>query len=376
VVKVGTQATRIAKQVRDATRRRSLERGESGWGSPVVPPPVIPARVGDPCRVAVVGAGIQGAVLARGASSIVGAELVALVDLDVDKARGVLDRLGHDPSLARGDAAAAFASASPDLAVIATTAPSHIALGQIALDAGVGRILLEKPIGTSFAESRDFVDRCERHGTFLAVNYVRRWLRDHGAVLEAVSAGQIGPLRILTAQVGAGELAMQGSHFIDLFRMFTGAEIVEVSARLRPPQVENPRGAQFDDPTGHLQLRFESGARAFIDFEPDLPARDIIITLRGDDGFIVIEEHQRVWTLRSRSGRTWTFPFAEPFTPQTFATRSILGALTDATPGCTGADGLAALEVILAAHHSSRDGSRVVSLPLDARQRELPVVFP
>ena len=169
---------------------------------------------------------------------------------------------------------------------------------------------------------------------------------------------------------------MQGSHFVDLFRMFTGAEVTEVAAQLWVPEAVNVRGAQFEDPTGHLQLRFETGARAYIDFEPDLPARDIVLTLRGDDGIIVIEEHQRVWTLRSRSGRIWTFPFAEPFAPHIFATRSILGALTDDAPACSGADGLAALEVILAAHHSSSDGGGRISLPLSPAQRELEVNFP
>lgn len=369
-------ATRLAKRARDAARRRALEQGESGWGAPVAPPPVITDRVDDPYRVVVVGAGIQGGVIARGVSAIPGADLAAVVDLDLDRARAALGAVGASPDAAYDDAAAAFASTKPDLAVIATTAPSHVALGRVALDAGVGRLLLEKPIGTSYADSAAFVQECADRGSLLAVNYVRRWLRDHRAVLDTIQAGQIGPLRILTAQVGAGELAMQGSHFVDLFRMFTGSEVTEVAARLRPTAEANARGADFEDPTGSLHLRFASGARATIDFEHDLPARDIVITLRGDDGFIVIEEHQRVWTLRSRSGRTWTFPFAEPFAPSTFALRSIAGVLTEPGPACSGADGLAALDVILAAHHSSSDGGRAVAIPLDAAQRELEVRFP
>lgn len=373
---ISGDVTRLAKRARDAARQRSLEHGESGWGSPVVPAPVVSRPVGGPFRVVVVGAGIQGGVLARGAHALNGAELVSVVDLERERAEQLLERLGAPSARADTDSATAFAETGPDLVVVATTAPSHVALGNLAIDAGVPRIMLEKPIGTSFPASAALVERARAAGTMLSVNYVRRYLPDHRAVLAAVQAGQIGPLRIMTAQVGAGELAMQGSHFVDLFRMFTGAEVTEVCARLRPTGSQNVRGADFEDPTGVLELRASTGARAYIDFEPDLPARDIVVTLRGDDGLIVLEEHQRVWSLRSRSGRTWTFPFAEPFAPNTFAMRSLHGALTESRPSCSGEDGLAALEVILAAHHSSRRGGAPVTLPLDEHERELEVMFP
>lgn len=368
--------TRLAKRVRDAARQRSLEQGESGWGPPVVPAPVVTRTSGGPFRVAVVGAGVQGGVLARGVHALHGAELVAVVDLDQDRAQQLVERLGGSSARVLSDAATAFAETAPDLVVIATTAPSHIALGNLALDSAAPRIMLEKPIGTSYPDSAALVERARVAGASLSVNYVRRYLPDHRAVLTAVQAGQIGPLRLMTAQVGAGELAMQGSHFVDLFRMFSGAEVTEVCARLRPTGSQNVRGADFEDPTGVLELRASTGARAYIDFEPDLPARDIVVTLRGDDGLIVLEEHQRVWSLRSRSGRTWTFPFAEPFAPTTFATRSLQGALTEERPSCDGDDGLAALEVILAAHHSSRRGGVPVALPLDESDRALEVLFP
>lgn len=373
---VPDEVTRLAKRVRDAARQRSLEQGEAGWGSPVVPPRVVTRPGGGDFRVVVVGAGVQGGVLARGVHSLHGAELFAVVDLDQDRARQVLDRLSSTSARAMTDTASAVAATAPDLVVVATTAPSHLALGEVALDGSVPRLLLEKPIGTSYPDAARLVERARTSGTTLSVNYVRRYLADHRAVLAAVRAGQIGPLRLMTAQVGAGELAMQGSHFVDLFRMFTGAEVTEVCARLRPTDSHNVRGDDFEDPTGVLELRASTGARAYIDFEPDLPARDIVVTLRGDDGLIVLEEHQRVWSLRSRSGRTWTFPFAEPFAPTTFAARSLQGALTEEHPSCSGDDGLAALEVILAAHHSSRRGGVPVTLPLDESDRSLEVRFP
>lgn len=117
-------------------------------------------------------------------------------------------------------------------------------------------------------------------------------------------------------------------------------------------------------------------ARAYIDVEDDVPRGDAVVTLRGDHGMIVIDENREEWTMRAHSTRLWTFPNAEPFRPVAVSTRVLHGMLTEPTAACTGRDGLAALEVVLAAHHSARDGGRVVALPLTDEQRALVVNFP
>ena len=100
------------------------------------------------------------------------------------------------------------------------------------------------------------------------------------------------------------------------------------------------------------------------------------MTLRGDLGTIVIEENREVWTMLAASTRSWTFPNAGQFRPAAISARVVHGMLTDPTAACTGRDGLAALEVVLAAHHSHRDGGRTVGLPLTDEQRALVVNFP
>jgi predicted dehydrogenase len=366
----------MAKLAREAARRRRLEHGESGWGRAVAPPPQLFDEGGRPRRIAVVGAGVQGRVLAQATAAVGGAELVGLADLDGDRLADAGSRLGLDEDRCFTDAAAMFASGPIDLVAVATTAPHHVAIGRAAKDAGIGRILLEKPIDTSYALAADLVASCEADGVELGVNYTRRWLPDHRAIVDAIRNGAVGAVRVITAQIGPGQLAMHGSHHVDLCRMLTGAEPVEVSAQLRTPVEANVRGDQFDDPTGHVVVRFDDGSRAYLDFEEDLPKGDPVVTIRGDHGLIGIEEHHQLWTLRSRSTRRWTFPFAEDFRPVPMTARMLAGMFTDQSVACSGTDGLAALEVILAAHHSSRDGGRIVSLPLDAAHRSLVVNFP
>jgi predicted dehydrogenase len=364
-----------AKQVRNAYRQRRMEAGESGWGAPVAPPPVLAAR-NLPARVVIVGAGIQGGVLAQSTANLEGAELVGIADLDVGRARDLAAKVGLDPERTGDDLAAMVARERPELVCVATTAPSHVALGRVALDAGVKRILLEKPIDTSYADAAAFVEACRAEGVVLGVNYFRRWAVDPAAVRDAVRANAIGPVQIITAQLGASDLAMIGSHFIDLCRFYLDDEIATVSANLHESGRVNVRGAQFDDPTGHLLVTFRKGARAFIDFDDGIPKNDFVITLRGEDGLIVVEEGQRRWMLRARSTRTWTFPMVSGLEPVPSNTRVLHGMLSSDAANCTGDDGLAGLDAVLAAHHSSAEGGRRISLPLTDDQRSLVVNFP
>lgn len=364
-----------AKQVRGAYRQRRLEAGEAGWGAPLVFPPVVAAK-SRPARLVVIGAGTQGGRLAQSTVALEGAELVGIVDLDLDRARALASKVGLVSERVSDDAAALIQRERPELVCVATTAPSHVALGRVALDAGVRRILLEKPIDISYREALAFNEACVEGGVVLGVNYFRRWAVDPAAVRDAVRAGAIGKVQIFTAQLGASDLAMIGSHFIDLCRFFLEDEIATVSANLHDSGRVNVRGSDFEDPTGHLLLTFAGGARAFIDFDDGVPKNDFVITLRGDDGIIVIEEGRRCWMLRARSARTWTFPMVTGLAPIPCTTRVLHGMLTQDAAACSGADGLAALDAVLAAHHSSMDGGRRVALPLTDAQRELVVRFP
>lgn len=372
---LGAQAERAAKAARAVLRQRRLQAGEAGWGAPVVPAPILPDRPGQPRRVAVVGTGAHGTEMATAVTEVVGAELVGLADLNRERLDALADRLGVPSERRFDDAAAMFASGPIDLAVVATTAPSHAALGRLALDAGIRRLLVEKPIDNSYAAAAALVAAADAAGATLAIDHFRHWQPDTRAMLEVVRSGQLGPIRIVTALIGAGELAMQASHHIDWARTVIGAEPVEVSAHLRSPVGPNRRGADIEDPTGHLVVRFANGARAFIDVGDDLPRGDGIVTIRGDLGYVQAEENRGVWTMRAESGRTWTFPYAVSLRPLDVSRVVIHGVLTEERPASSGADALVALDVVLGALHSQADGGRAVALPLTDEQRALPTRF-
>lgn len=363
---------RVYSRGRKTYRTWRLESGEAGWGRPAGPDLVVAGD--EPATVVIVGAGLQGRLLATSVGRIAGAEIAGLADLDRSRLDAVGAELGIEARRLHTDVDQLFAT-PVDLAVIATTAPSHGHLALRALEGGARRILVEKPMDTSWAVAADLLAGCQQADVPLGVGYSRRWWPDHQAIKRAIEGGAIGSVRRFHAMVGAGELAMHGSHFFDLARMLIGAEAEAITADLRPSVGPNVRGAEFTDPTGSVTVTFAGGARAIIDVERDLPRRTLTVLIVGDGGTILVEEAAGHWTLRGGSGRSWLHPFGVRLDPVAQSAHTLHGMLVDDTVACSGEDGLAALEFILAAHHAN-DRDEPVSLPLGPTERSLAVQFP
>jgi predicted dehydrogenase len=266
-----------------------------------------------------------------------------------------------------------------DLVCVATTAPSHVQLGRLALRAGVRRILLEKPMDAALLDARAFDTECRAAGVKLSVNYSRRWMPDYQAIQRCIGRGMIGRPRSICVMVGKGELAMHASHYFDLCRHLLGSEPEAILGQFDATTEVNARGAEYEDPSGHCVVRFRCGSRAYVDFSSDMEAKDPFVVVKGTTGRITIDERRGEWSMQSRSQRIWQFPFAEPMSAAGSVARVVADVLSssleEAAP-CSGADGVAALEMILGAHVSHREGGRWVALPLPPAQAGLVMRFP
>lgn len=88
-----------------------------------------------------------------------------------------------------------------DAAVIATPAHRHIALAQLAVDAGM-HVLIEKPLAVSADEAGEFLTSANRRELVAAVGYVQRAHPALAAMREAVCTGRFGRPLALTAVSG------------------------------------------------------------------------------------------------------------------------------------------------------------------------------
>lgn len=366
------------RRVREELRRRRLEAGEAGWGHPVPVPPRVPLLSASRAyRVAVIGAGGQGLAQCQGMRAVTGIDIVGVADRDEVRLHSTAARMSIPPSACFTSASDMLRQVGPlDLVCIATTAPSHVQLGRLALESGAKRILLEKPMDTSLRNARQFTTDCVGAGVSLSVNHSRRWMLEYRAIKRCIDRQVIGAPRSISILVGKGELANHGSHYFDLCRYFLGSEPERVVSYLEAPAGVNSRGAQFQDPHGHCLFTFANGSRAYLDFSSDLLTKNPFIAIKGTLGLITIDEAHGSWTLQSLSQRTWTFRFAESFKASTIFSRVAVGVLSDEAPASSGADGVAALEMLAAAHLSHRGDHHAVTFPVSNEEADDIPVFP
>jgi predicted dehydrogenase len=288
-------------------------------------------------------------------------ELVAVCDSDPGKAsacaaRWKVNSVYHDPGLL-------LAKQRPEIVSICTPDSSHFTVARQVLNCpGVRAVLLEKPLALCLKEATRLVDLGREKGIKLAVNYSRRYASSHQQLRQFLQSGRLGRVQAVTGCYTKGVLH-NGTHWFDLIRFLTG-EIKSVLGR-------NTLAEETADPTLSAWLALAGGASAF---------------LHGcDAGAFTLFECDIVGTLgRARlldSGNRFEFfetaddpnysgyrglkPVAGPAGGMEDALPNAVADLiscldSDRQPLCSGADGLAALRVGLAARDSA-----VLGRPVD-----------
>jgi predicted dehydrogenase len=280
---------------------------------------------------------------------------------------------GLTPATLFTDARAMFERAKPELAVIATTAPSHPELVCLAAQNGVKAILCEKPMATSLADCDRMIDVCAKAGTRLAINHQMRFMEQYTAAKAIVQDESFGGLSSVTVTAGNFGIAMNGSHYFEMFRYMTDEMPVTVSAWFSPETVPNPRGPQFEDRAGAVRVTTAKGRRFYMDASID-QGHGMYVTYAGPFGRLDVDElagrahlvvrkpeHRAQPT--TRYGMPWdersiTIASADAVAP----TRAVLSALLAGKNYPDGADGRMAVEVLAAAYASNEQGGRTIEL--------------
>jgi predicted dehydrogenase len=186
-------------------------------------------------KVAIVGCGLIGL---KRAQNISGAEVIAFVDTDISKANNLAARFGHVASFDSLDTM--LNDKNPDIIIIATPHNLLPKLIETAIKAGK-HILVEKPAARVAEELQAFVALAEANKCKVRVGFNHRYHRAFRKAKQLVDEGALGKLMFIRARYGhggrvgyekewraipeisgGGELIDQGSHLIDLSRMFLG----------------------------------------------------------------------------------------------------------------------------------------------------------
>lgn len=274
----------------------------------------------------------------------------------------------------------------PDLLVIATNGPSHFEIARTAMEMGVKRLLIEKPLATSLRDAKDLIGLAEQKGVRVAVNHSRRWTPAYIRLRDVLRGGLIGEPKHFSFSLGGGQLACLASHIFDLVRFLTGLNAVRALGYLDQTGTPNPRGAQFLDPGGYGLAWFDQGMRLLFENSEDIGNR-LHFCIIGTKGRIYVDEGAGDWQVWARNPRDKELPMTRhpalerhEFTPGTVDMIACAAAaqaelLGDGTITCSAADGLASLELVVAMHVSHARGNLPVEVPLDVEFDSLTFSF-
>ncbi len=331
----------------------------------------------------VIGTGIIGEEHALVYSRLPGSELVAVCDVNAERAKAMAEKYGARvyytdyQELLRNPDIQAVSVATPDfahrdIAVAAAQAKKHV--------------LCEKPLATSPEDAQAIVDAAKKTGVKLMVDYHNRVNPPFVAAKQSIEAGEIGrpaygyirlsnttfvPLEMLTWAAKSSALWFLASHTIDMMRFLLNDNVRRVYAVTRSGTLKK-LGVDTQDFNVAIG-EFQNGAVVTFENAGILPRSHPMVyefkmELLGSDGAInvntshhgAIEKHvggkiayaDVLGTTPTSQWRTGGF------------VREAIGRFVDAVLYdqpvlATGEDGLAAVRVASAIERSAETGQPV-----------------
>ncbi len=309
-----------------------------------------------------------------------GLELVGVCDTNPDALALAAKEQGVPSALHFADAPALLQATQPECVIIATTAPTHCEYTSLAVEAGARFILCEKPMAVSLAQCDEMLMICSQHGTRLAINHQMRFMEQYTEPKRIAQSNALGGLQSVTVVAGNFGMAMNGTHYFEMFRYMTDEPTLEVTAWFSSDPVPNPRGAQFKDRAGAIRLETASGKRFYAEIGSD-QGHGIKVIYGCRYGQIVVDELAGTIQVSARQEQFRDLPTTRYGMPsqecgQKIApadviapTCAVLKALLQGENYPTGEDGRAAVAALSAAYVSDEMGN----VPVRFDKVELPL---
>lgn len=216
-------------------------------------------------RVAVIGLGRMGVRHVQAAQNL-GMDVCGVADIAPAALEAAQHAYGVPAAGCFTDPLTMLAAVKPHALVIATTAPTHAEFVLAAVEQGVRHILCEKPMTTSLAQAEAMEQACRQAGVQLAVNHQMRFMSQYSRVKALIGTEAFGPLSSIVIAGSNFGLAMNASHYFEMFRYMTDGPVAQVQAWFENELLPNPRGKQFEDRSGRLLAMGAAGQSMYIDF--------------------------------------------------------------------------------------------------------------
>lgn len=216
-------------------------------------------------NVAVVGAGYWGPNLARNFRAGADWELVAICDLDIERARAVSDSVGGVPITS--DLDALLRDPQVDAIAVATPARTHHAIVMAALAAGK-HVMVEKPLADTRERGVEMVRLAEQRGLVLMADHTYCYTPAVLKIRELIAEGALGDILFVdSVRINLGLIQPDVDVFWDLaphdlsimdFVLPGGLAAISVSAHGSDP-LRTGKSC-----VGYLAMPLECGAMAHV----------------------------------------------------------------------------------------------------------------
>jgi len=320
-------------------------------------------------------------------------ELAAVADEDEEGRGKAQEETGAERAYA--DYRQMLETERPDIVSVCPRWPDcHLEMVLACLEAGA-HVYCEKPMTWNLEEGDRIVDAARKAGKKIAVAHQGVYLPRIQQVKRMLEEGRIGQVQAIYAhgkqdRRGGGEdMMVLGTHLFNMMRFFAGdvawmsAHVTVDGRELEPGNVREP-----GEPIGPIAgdcvnsyFAFAGGIAGFFDSRKDqvgssrrygmeIVGSEGIISLRGGTGGEFMLYPHPVF-LPSEVGQRWEpveeLPDATLGDGNRLAIIDLMEAIeTDREPLSSGADAVAALEMILGAYESQIAGARV-EIPMTRR---------
>lgn len=273
----------------------------------------------------------------------------------------------------------ALLAEKPDAVIVCSENSSHRLLVELAANAGV-HVLCEKPLATTLEDAQAIIDVCKAKGVKLMTAFPMRFSPSLKEIKKLLDDGKFGQVYGCNAinqgecpkhlrswfvdkELAGGGAAMDHIvHLADILRWYFGCEVTEVYAEMNHILYAD----EVDVETGGIaMLTFENGAFASIDFSWSKPPYyptwgGLSLELVGENGLLTADAFRQIMTVYTHKNQRPFFNFWGSDTNQAMIDEFVSALQEDRTPSITGDDGLKALEIVLAAYKSAKQG-RLIS---------------
>lgn len=308
-------------------------------------------------RVAVIGTGFWGKNHARIYSELDEAELVAVCDVNPERAKEIAAKFRAKPYTQSGKL---YKKEKVDAVSICTWSTK---LGREALRAlkAEKHVLVEKPMATTLTQAKKIVSLAEKNELCLMVGFLMRFIPGIQHIKKAIKNKEIGNLVCATARrvsawperIGdVGVVKDIAIHDIDIMRYLFGVDPVAVYAK-----AGRMKHAKYED-YAQIMLAFPEGKTAFIEANWLTPYRIRKLIVTGSEAIMTLDYiTQELLIEDAKQSVKPRYPWKEPLKAelQSFVNSILKGE----EPAITGMDGLKALQIAEAALKSAEKGTLV-----------------